>query len=343
MNPQELSMTLWAFATLGAADPALMLDLGAAAAHKADAATAQQMATSAHALAKAGLACPRLLHVYQVQARSRRALFGPRDVAFLAWAYAKLEVRAPDLFRLFSEVACALLRQDARAFAPQHLTMLLWSFGMLQEAAGELLASATAAMAPMLDEFNPRDLTNTAWALDALGCVDAGLVARIGQCAVARLAEFNSQELLKLLGCLERLGGMSAACAAAFATQRQLRYEFPALALAVELAAATPKSYDGSGRVRVDDSCGGGGRGNTGVALWEGSFVLAEWLSRQALPENAARDLAGGALSGAWGSADRAARWEGKVGVELGAGLGLPSIVVSNLGVRMIATDGPHY
>jgi hypothetical protein len=32
--------------------------------------------------------------------------------------------------------------------------------------------------------------------------------------------------------------------------------------------------------------------------------------------------------------------WEGKTGVELGAGLGLPSIVASKLGVKMIATDG---
>ena len=32
--------------------------------------------------------------------------------------------------------------------------------------------------------------------------------------------------------------------------------------------------------------------------------------------------------------------WKGKSGVELGAGLGLPSIVASNLGAKMIATDG---
>ena len=32
--------------------------------------------------------------------------------------------------------------------------------------------------------------------------------------------------------------------------------------------------------------------------------------------------------------------WKGKSGVELGAGLGLPSIVASTLGAKMIATDG---
>merc|ERR1712078_695677 len=34
--------------------------------------------------------------------------------------------------------------------------------------------------------------------------------------------------------------------------------------------------------------------------------------------------------------------WKAKSGVELGAGLGLPSIVVSNMGTKMVATDGDN-
>ena len=85
----------------------------------------------------------------------------------------------------------------------------------------------------------------------------------------------------------------------------------------------------------MDDSCGGWGRGNTGVALWEGSFVLAESLSRQTDPRRS-KDVTA-AAGEAWGGDDG---WRGKTGVELGAGLGLPSIVASKLGVEMIATDG---
>ena len=84
----------------------------------------------------------------------------------------------------------------------------------------------------------------------------------------------------------------------------------------------------------MDDSCGGSGRGNTGVTLWEGSFVLAEWLSRRGEP-GASEDVVD-ATDGAWAGAT----WKGKVGVELGAGLGLPSIVAAKLGVEMVATDG---
>jgi hypothetical protein len=105
----------------------------------------------------------------------------------------------------------------------------------------------------------------------------------------------------------------------------------------VALASTTPQSFKGTKkeRSRVDDSCGGWGRGNTGVALWEGSFVLAEWLSRQTDPSRS-KDVTA-AAGEVWGGDGG---WHGKTGVELGAGLGLPSIVASKLGVEMIATDG---
>ena len=101
----------------------------------------------------------------------------------------------------------------------------------------------------------------------------------------------------------------------------------------MSLISATPESFRADARkneARVDDSCGGFGRGNTGVALWEGAFVLAEWVSRRG-----GRCSAG--PSSGWGPGGG---WRGKVVVELGAGLGLPSIVASRLGAEVIATDG---
>jgi hypothetical protein len=125
--------------------------------------------------------------------------------------------------------------------------------------------------------------------------------------------------------------------------QRILSYEFPALSThvpsssSVKLSSKTPTSYQGTDRVRVDDSCGGWGRGNTGVALWEGSFVLAEWLSRQGTPTGSPEMAE--VMRGAWGP-NESGGWRGMTGVELGAGLGLPSIVASKLGLEMVATDG---
>ena len=47
-------------------------------------------------------------------------------------------------------------------------------------------------------------------------------------------------------------------------------------------------------------------------------------------------------MRGAWGP-NESGGWRGMTGVELGAGLGLPSIVASKLGLEMVATDGAFY
>ena len=224
--------------------------------------------------------------------------------------------------------------------------MIVCAFGLLDFKDESMLNAAMGAMSKeRVAEFNPRDLTNTSWALAALGVnaeAKPDLVERIGRTARKRLDEFNSQELLKFLGAFERLGGKDSKLAKAVSKQRTLSYEFPALSTHAEssfvkLSSKTPTSYQGTDRVRVDDSCGGWGRGNTGVALWEGSFVLAEWLSRQSTPTGS--DEMAEVMRGAWGP-NESGGWRGMTGVELGAGLGLPSIVASKLGLEMVVTDG---
>ena len=335
-NAQELSTVLWGLATLAVSNHRVMHSLAKSMARKVEESSAQQMATSAHAMAKLGVYNSQLMKTYRENAIHRRHEFQPRDIAFLAWSFAKLEINAPELFQMFSEVVCEMLYDvEFQTFTPHHLTMVIWSFAMLHESCLDILPSVVRAIKSMVEDFNPRDMTNTAWALAELGCDDEELIRALGKCAKAKLNEFNSQELLKFLGSYDRLGVEDKSLLDAVSSQRTLNYEFPAISSSVELVAATPQSYKGTDRVRVDDSCGGWGRGNTGVALWEGSFVLAEWLSRQKSP------LFTEAISKAVGDA-WADTWKGKVCVELGAGLGLPSIVASKLGARVVATDGTY-
>ena len=248
--------------------------------------------------------------------------------------------------------------------------MVVWSHGALARADAKTLDALLSAVRLALPTFSARDLSDTAWAFAALGVTSASkpkLIARMGRAARRQLPTFNAQELLRFLGAFERLGGSDAKLAEAVRKKRSTTYDFPALAevvgskrrgveksesvfpsaplsgksdlafCSVALASTTPQSFKGTQkeRSRVDDSCGGWGRGNTGVALWEGSFVLAEWLSRQTDPSRS-KDVTA-AAGEVWGGDGG---WEGKTGVELGAGLGLPSIVASKLGVKMIATDG---
>eukprot|EP00439_Symbiodinium_sp_Y106_P042396 s2406_g5.t1 len=181
-----------------------------------------------------------------------------------------------------------------------------------------------------------------------------GFMAAAAGYAKARQSSFGTQELLRFLGAFRRAGGDAEAYAEMTSRQQELRYDFPALGgLQVTLQAATPGQPSRTRRrvraaaLREQSELKGDPQradgGTTGVALWEASFVLAEWLSRQGdgqgglLACSALQELLKGA-----GKAQRARwrRWRGKVGVELGAGLGLPSIVASQLGARVVATDG---
>lgn len=151
---------------------------------------------------------------------------------------------------------------------------------------------------------------------------------------------------LRFAGALRRAGG-----ALDVAKEQVLRYDFPAIQFEVTLHAETPGQHRRQRRrvrqaaLRESVELGGDPQradgGTTGVALWEASFVLAEWLSRhgedagglaacQAFQE--LRRVAGRSL-GPW------RRWRLR-GVELGAGLGLPALVAAKLGADVVATDG---
>ena len=276
-----------------------------------------------------------------------------------------LEARNPR--KRASEASVASVHPANATYSSRQLITVVWSHGALAHVAdAKTLDALVSAVRWALPELSARDLSDAAWAFAALGVTSAQkpkLVARMGRAARRCLEKFNAQELLKFLGAFERLGGSDSKLAEAAAKKRSTRYDFPALArvfsgdgggvsaserrtpgesaesafCSVALASTTPRSFKGTSKEqsRVDDSCGGWGRGNTGVALWEGSFVLAEWLSRQTDPRRS-KDVTA-AAGEAWGGDDG---WRGKTGVELGAGLGLPSIVASKLGVEMIATDG---
>ncbi len=259
---------------------------------------------------------------------------------------------------------------SSSSFSPRELATIVWSHGMLGRGDDARLLDACAKEArATLGDFAGRDLSDFAHGLDALG-VDASskpnLLRRVAKAARENLRRgtFNAQALLKFLGAFGRMGAEDAKLAAALRERRRVELRFPALAQAeasaaksteaddpidlgagggaatsaddriarVSLISATPESFRADARkneARVDDSCGGFGRGNTGVALWEGAFVLAEWVSRR-----------GGRCSAGPSGWGPGGGWRGKVVVELGAGLGLPSIVASRLGAEVIATDG---
>ena len=249
-------------------------------------------------------------------------------------------------------------KTDARSFS-----MILWAFSngvpdvATNERAKDVFESAHKDLRKenFIDEFNARDLANVTEAFAKRLDTPEKVLKTIAKRAAEILDTFNAQELLKFLGALERAGGdvhKYEKLNELLRSKRTVKIPFPALGLvdesAIKLRSATP-SNDASKQIdRVDDSCGGFGRQNTGVALWEGSRVLAEWISRlstvdlHAFCSNDAKwkKLGEDGFFTPHLNARDAFFGKGKVGVELGAGLGLPSIVASKLGANVIATDG---
>ncbi len=372
-SPQQLATTARAFAKLGALDTGLMVMDAVAEACLAlpepleDRVLPQDVANLLWAFAKLQLG-EKETHVraFAALAKAARARLRAARKKNARSRSSDEETRTNALNALN-----ALNGPSASlSYTSQQLTMVVWSHGALATADAKTLDALLSAVRLALPTFSARDLSDTAWAFAALGVTSASkpkLIARMGRAARRQLPTFNAQELLRFLGAFERLGGSDAKLAEAVREKRSTTYDFPALAevvgskrvgveksesvfpsaplsgksdlafCSVALASTTPQSFKGTQkeRSRVDDSCGGWGRGNTGVALWEGSFVLAEWLSRQTDPSRS-KDVTA-AAGEVWGGDGG---WEGKTGVELGAGLGLPSIVASKLGVKMIATDG---
>jgi hypothetical protein len=243
---------------------------------------------------------------------------------------------------------------DARSFS-----MILWAFAFgfpditTNTRAKNVFESAHAVLLKnrndFISTFNARDVANLTEAFAKRVDTPKKILQIVANRAAELIESFNAQELLKFLGAFERAGGDAHAhemLGKLLSSKRTIKLSFLELgenSSAIKLRSATPSNDDAKKAMRVDDSCSGFGRSNTGVALWEGSRVLSEWISR-AKNINLAE----------FGSKDEA--WlkfrdfdlkvlfgNGKVGVELGAGLGLPSIVASRLGARVIATDGAFF
>jgi hypothetical protein len=170
---------------------------------------------------------------------------------------------------------------------------------------------------------------------------------------IAKISEFNSQELLKFLWSTEKCGVVDDKLESVIAKKQKISYDFPLLS----------ENSDYPKTIFLSSQAPGRKLRGTGVAAWEASFVLADWLTRQKNPkisetiseilnldefgrirgakETAPKKLDDGypgkkfpELEGDWST------WRGKKVVELGAGLGLPSIVSSFLGMRTVSTDG---
>ena len=341
---------------------------------------AQPLATTAWAAAKIGRCEPHLGNAVARACLEQDILCSAsaRDLANLAWGAAKLGafpgldagLHSQMLAGIFAEAAGRVAAEEA-SLGLRPVIMLLWAMASSKwrgktEVGALLRAGARLIEGSPTEEASSRDLADLAFALGALrGPAELAapealrwLLNHLGGVSADKLAGCNAQELLRLLGGFRRAGGKSKHLDTVLSERRTAEYQFGELEVCLQAAVPTAlqdwKQQAGSGgaqageggdskkRKRVDDCCGGTGRPNTGVALWQAGYFLAEWLSRQG-PVPGGGDAEGDAeLRAALPERGKIRRgWSGRVAVELGAGLGLPSIVGARvLNLRVVATDG---
>ena len=361
-NAQELGMLSWAFAKME--HKGATAALAEAASGRAFELEPQAIATIALSLVKLGAANAsdkrrsagvRALKRLARAARRVMDQFNFQDLDNLASAYAKLG-RPRWGGKLASSIAAAAVAHGAARFPPRHLANVLW--GVAKLASGCKLASGavvseprivalcqmvSSAMASRISEYNARDLSNAAWSFLTLGRFERSTMLAIASRAASTLETFNAQETSKLLYAMRKASVHSAALEAAASKPREHTLDIaphngPPILLTHLLGGGRFAAGAASKREET------GATAATGGALWEGSLLLAKWLSAHPTPAQASASLPpiGTRLlgSGAWGG-DAATQltWLGRTAVELGAGLGLPSIVAGRLGLQTVATD----
>ena len=368
-NAQELSMCCWAAAQavgswVGSERPAQFeAALSAAARQASSTMDAQQLATIALSLVKLGCTDRETLKRLAKASRRRLHDFKPQDLDNLASAYARLGTwSAPKLVASIAAAGAASVvnsaGSDGCAFPARNLVNLVWAVAKLRAACAiekqkkvgkrtaRLADGAALVLCSRMQQLNARDLSNAAWAFATLGglsrqerCRLEGAqrdcMAQIGRQSAAIIDTFNAQECSKLLFAFGKSGVTSPELERAASAQRDLAFDFSTGHVVLKgILGGARFDEQGSARgAKAKQREGTKATAGTGGALWEDAYVLAEWLSRQRSPASCTASLVPTALSGQ-------RSWEGLQAVELGAGLGLCSIVAQQLGMRVTATDG---
>jgi predicted nicotinamide N-methyase len=372
-NGQELGMVAWAFARVD--HPGLTTSLVEVAAMRATELDPQALSTLAASLVKLGAARAhdrrssvglKALKRLARAARSKVGSFNHQDLDNIASAYAKLG-RPGWGGKLASAIARAAVERLAGGFAAfpsRSLANVLWGVAKMASSCKlargavvsephvvELCAAASRTMLRRIGEFNARDLSNAAWAFLIVGRFERATMLAIAQRSAETLGTFNAQETSKLLYAMRKAGVHCAALEEEAAKPREHTLDIaPHKGPPIHLTHLLGGGRFGAGASSRREETGA--TAATGGALWEGSLLLAKWLAAHPTPSFAAASLPpiGARLlrSDAWagspclegqGGATQPATWVGRTAVELGAGLGLPSIIAGRLGLRAVATD----
>jgi len=176
LGPRQLGNVAHALARLGAGKGHMdgeraFQSLGRAAAPRAAAFDARELANTAWAFATAGVDAPELMRAFAARAADKVVDYDVRELANLVWALAKLgkgPASSPEAARLF-EAAASSAADRAAQLSSQQVAKLLWSYAAVG-LRHELLFHALCGRARAdLASYGPLSVATSAWALARAG------------------------------------------------------------------------------------------------------------------------------------------------------------------------------
>lgn len=118
----------------------------------------------------------------------------PFELSNFVWAYAKVHMTSPELFKHLIE---RLLRRYDGEFKVQCLSTIAWCFATAQWRASVLFASLAEELTAHAHEVKPQEISTTLWAFAKNRCPNPMLFDAFGQAALwnSKVQQFKLQEL----------------------------------------------------------------------------------------------------------------------------------------------------
>lgn len=218
MDPEVLTMVLWAFAKLGRplggteAAPVLTEEVKKQISHF----NADQLVATIWALANSGmkygvpcaatggLRCERILEAVGHAGAQKVHDFHADELAEVAWSLAAMGYKQP---RLCHSISLDAVRR-AHAFSPKAWVNIAWSFATLNvKCSAPLLEVIGKGLTTGADALRPKDIANTFWAYVRFGAKDDELFSALMKEASKKVNHFGAHELsntMWALACLQK-------------------------------------------------------------------------------------------------------------------------------------------
>ena len=200
-NEQNASNCLWAAATLGVRDEAIVGPLVVAACRVAQTFNAQGAANCLWAVATLGICDEAIIGTLATACVSLSRTFNAQGAANCLWAAATLGVRK-DIVRPLA-LACV---EQSRSFSVQDAANSLWAAAKLDVQDMAIIGPLVAACVFHSHTFNAQGAANSLWAVATLGFHDEVVIHKLASACVAKSPTFNAQNAANSLWAAATLG-----------------------------------------------------------------------------------------------------------------------------------------